>query len=252
MVKRSDTHVVVIPSYNPGAIVVDVVQAVADRWAPVWVMIDGSDDGSPEQLAALAETLPDLRIFRFPENRGKGSVMLEAVRQAAAEGFTHVLTFDSDGQHPVDYLPRFLELSEQNPEAMILGTPQFGREAPLERVLWRKVANLWTAITTLGGGIDDALFGMRVYPTSKLKQALESTRWARRFDFEPETVTRLSWLGTPAINLPTPVRYLNEEEGGVSHFRYGRDNLLLVGMYLRLCAGALARLPSLIRLRCRR
>ena len=250
--KRSDTHVVVIPSYNPGPIVLDVVRSVAEQWDPVWVMIDGSNDGTPEQLAALVESLPNVRLFHFPTNRGKGSVILEAVRHAGAEGFTHMLSFDSDGQHPVDYVPRYLELSQQNPKAMILGTPQFGEEAPLERVLWRKAANLWTTITTLGGGIDDALFGMRVYPVRPLQQVLESTRWARRFDFEPETATRLSWLGTPAINLPTPVRYLKEEEGGVSHFRYGRDNLLLTSMYLRLCGGALARLPKLLCMRCRR
>jgi glycosyltransferase involved in cell wall biosynthesis len=232
--------------------VIEVARSVAAQWAPVWIMIDGSDDGSPEQLAKLAETLPHLRLFRFPKNRGKGSVMLEAVRQAAEEGFTHMVSFDSDGQHPADYLPRFLEMSQQHPEAMILGTPLFGKDAPFERILWREVANLWTAITTLGGGIGDALFGMRVYPVRKLKQALESTRWARRFDFEPETVARLSWLGTKAINMPTPVRYLNEEEGGVSHFRYIRDNALLTSMYLRLCFGALARLPKLICMRCRK
>ena len=60
---------------------------------------------------------------------------------------------------------------------------------------------------------------------------------------------RLIWAGVPAINLPAPVRYLRPEDGGVSHFRYGRDNLLLTAMHARLVMGALVRLPGLIRRR---
>lgn len=68
----------------------------------------------------------------------------------------------------------------------------------------------------------------------------------RRFDFDAEAVVRLSWRGVPAVNVPAPVKYFTPEEGGVSHFRYWRDNLLLTSMYLRLIAGFVIRLPLLI------
>ena len=58
----------------------------------------------------------------------------------------------------------------------------------------------------------------------------------RRFDFDSEAAIRLSWQGVPAINRPTPVRYFGPGEGGVSHFKYLRDNLLLLFMYARLFA----------------
>jgi hypothetical protein len=54
-------------------------------------------------------------------------------------------------------------------------------------------------------------------------------------------VVRLSWAGVPAINRPVPVHYFRSEEGGVSHFRYGRDNLLLARMYARLAVARLVR-----------
>jgi hypothetical protein len=75
---------------------------------------------------------------------------------------------------------------------------------------------------------------------------MQRSRFMRRFDFDPEAVVRLSWRGVPAVNLPAPVRYLRPEEGGVSHFHYWRDNVLLTSMYLRLAPGWLARLPLLI------
>ena len=45
------------------------------------------------------------------------------------------------------------------------------------------------------------------------------------------------------MNLPAPVKYYTAEGGGVSHFNYWRDNVLLTSMYLRLIAGFLIHLP---------
>ena len=59
-------------------------------------------------------------------------------------------------------------------------------------------------------------------------------------------VMRLNWAGVEAINIDTPVKYLSAAEGGVSHFKYGRDNLLLSWMHGRLLAGFVARLPRLL------
>jgi hypothetical protein len=75
---------------------------------------------------------------------------------------------------------------------------------------------------------------------------MDASRWMRRFDFDAEAAVRLSWRGVPAVNLPAPVRYFTAQEGGVSHFHYWRDNLLLTSMYLRLLLGFVLRLPLLI------
>jgi hypothetical protein len=75
---------------------------------------------------------------------------------------------------------------------------------------------------------------------------MQRTRWMRRFDFDAEAAVRLSWRGVPVVNLPAPVRYFRPDEGGVSHFHYGRDNVLLTSMYLRLFVGFVGRLPWLI------
>jgi hypothetical protein len=86
---------------------------------------------------------------------------------------------------------------------------------------------------------------MRLYPAAELVEVFGSTSFARRFDFDPEVAVRLAWRGVPIVNLPTPVRYLSQEEGGISQFRYLRDNALLTWMHSRLFFGFLARLPWL-------
>ncbi len=243
---RSTTHLVLIPSYNPGPRVLETVAAAREQWEPVWVVVDGSTDGSAVQLEDLAARDPGLRVLVLPSNRGKGGAVLEGIARAAGEGYTHVLTMDSDGQHPAGRIPAFMAASAAHPEAMVLGKPVFGPEAPALRVNGRKVSNGWANLETLWMGIGDSLYGFRVYPIAPLQKIMAATRFMRRFDFDPEAVVRLCWAGVKPVNLDAPVRYLSAAEGGVSHFRYLRDNTLLTWMHTRLFLGFLLRLPLLL------
>jgi glycosyltransferase involved in cell wall biosynthesis len=242
----SATHLVLIPSFDTGPILVETVRAARAAWSPVWVVLDGSGDGSRERLAPLAAADPGLRVLELPRNAGKGAAVLHGVRAAAAAGFTHVLTMDADGQHPAALVPEFMAASAAAPDAMILGVPVFDASAPGLRVRGRRVSNWWANLETLWAGIGDSLFGFRVYPIAALERAMSRTHWMRRFDFDPEAAVKLVWAGVKPVNRPAPVRYLRPEEGGVSHFRYVRDNALLTWMHLRLLAGFALRLPVLL------
>jgi glycosyltransferase involved in cell wall biosynthesis len=210
------------------------------------VVIDGSTDGSGDELMRRAAEDPNLHVFLRPCNEGKGAAILHGLRAARDAGFTHALTMDADGQHDAASIAKMMALSTAHPAAMILGVPIFDASAPRLRVVGRKVSNGWANLETLWVGIDDSLFGFRVYPIAPLLEILEGTHWMRRFDFDPEAAVRLCWRGIPPINLPTPVRYFRPEEGGISHFKYLRDNLLLAAMHVRLLAGFLTRLPVLL------
>lgn len=240
----TETHLVLIPSYNTGAKLFDTVADARRHWQSVWIVIDGSTDGTGEALSKLSQPQHGLRVIRRHQNGGKGAAVLDGLRAAAADGFTHVLIMDADGQHPASSIPEFMAASRQNPDAMILGVPVFDRSAPRLRVIGRRVSNAWTKVETLGA-IGDSLFGFRVYPIASLKAVMESSRWMRRFDFDVEAAVRLSWRGVRAINRAAPVRYFRADEGGISHFRYGRDNVALAAMHARLIGGFLGRLPRL-------
>jgi glycosyltransferase involved in cell wall biosynthesis len=238
-------RLVLIPSYNTGPLLLETVRAARAQWAPVWVVIDGSTDGSAAALRTAFAGDPGLRVLELPENRGKGAAVLHGLVEAERAGFTHVLTMDADGQHPAERIPAFMAAAAE-PGVIVLGLPVFGAEAPALRVRGRRISNWWANLETLGAGIGDSLFGFRVYPVSALRRVMERGRWMRRFDFDPEAAVRLCWAGLHPVNLPAPVRYLRQEEGGISHFRYGRDNLLLTFMHARLVLGMLARLPLLV------
>jgi glycosyltransferase involved in cell wall biosynthesis len=245
MPESSTTHLVLIPSYNPGPKVFATVKSALQHWAPVWVVVDGSTDHSEQRLLEMAAVDPNLKVFVLPKNRGKGAAVLFGLREGQRSGFTHALTMDSDGQHPADSIPVFMRASQSAPNTMVLGCPVFDASAPSLRVKGRKISNWWANLETLWSGIGDSLFGFRVYPIDSLVAVMRRQIWMRRFDFDVEAVVRLSWRGVKAINLPAPVRYFSVQEGGVSHFKYWRDNVLLTWMHFRLFWGFLARSPLL-------
>ena len=249
--RPSRTHLVLIPSYNPGAKVFETVRAARAQWSPVWVVVDGSTDASAQGLQAMAAQDQDLRVIVLPRNVGKGAAVLHGLDLAAAQGFTHALTMDSDGQHPAPLIPDFMAASIAQPAAMVLGVPVFAADAPRLRVNGRKVSNAWANLETLWAGIGDSLFGFRVYPIEPLRRVMQGQRWMRRFDFDPEAAVRMCWQGVKPVNLPATVRYFRADEGGVSHFNYLRDNLLLTWMHTRLLLGFILRLPLLLARRIR-
>jgi glycosyltransferase involved in cell wall biosynthesis len=245
----SQTHLVIIPSYNTGAKLVETAKEALACWQPVWVVMDGSTDGSAAALAKMAGPENGLRVLFLERNSGKGAAVLHALLAAEREGFTHALVLDADGQHSANHISRFMQASQKNPDAMILGVPQFAADAPASRRHGRRVGNWWANLETFWGGIEDSLFGFRVYPIRKSVRILQSTRGARRFDFDTELVVRLFWAGVPPINLPAPVRYFNPAEGGTSHFHYLRDNLLLIRRHTLLVLKMLPQIRRIWKLR---
>jgi glycosyltransferase involved in cell wall biosynthesis len=243
------THLVLIPSYNTGAKLLDTVCEARAVWDDVWVVIDGSTDGSAATVERQAKADEGLRVITRPRNGGKGAAILDGIRAAGSAGFTHVLTMDADGQHPAAAIPEFMSASRARPASLILGVPVFDSSAPRLRVVGRRVSNWWANLETLWTGLDDSLCGFRVYPIAELRAVMEAGRWMRRFDFDPEAAVRLSWRGVQPVAKPVPIRYFRPGEGGVSHFNYLRDNVLLTGMHARLFFGFLRRSPRLVRRR---
>ena len=243
----SPSHCIVIPSYNSGRVFQPTLEAVLALGFHVFTIIDGSTDGSDCCLDNPPfKANPLLHVIRFSKNEGKGAAAMAGMQTAAEKRFTHAVLFDSDGQHSVRDIPRMVSVSKQRPDAMVLGKPIFGADAPLERVHARRVANWFANLSARHTFIADSLFGFRIYPIRDALACLKDTSRGRAFDFETQIAVRLAWRGVPAINFPTRVTYPARGKGGVSHFHYVRDNALLIGTHAGLLLNALlsARIPS--------
>ena len=242
------THLVILPAYNPGPRLREVVAGVLRHWQPVLVVVDGSTDGSEEPVLEMARSEPALTVLRLPVNSGKGAAVLAGAQAAREHGFTHALVMDADGQHPAGSIAEFMAASQRQPAALVLGRPVFPSNIPAARLHGRKLSVGLVHLELLGRAVADPLFGFRVYPLAPLLAVLGPGRGGRRYDFDTEAAVRLGWAGLPLHNLAAPVRYFSPAEGGVSHFHYLRDNATLVWMHTRLiCELLFCRWPALLR-----
>lgn len=224
---------VVIPTYDNPRTIERVALAVQEHVQDVFVVDDHGGPDAQRVLERLASA-PGVRVRRREQNGGKGAAVKDGLRWALAEGFTHALQVDADGQHDLDDVPKLLAASREDSAALVLGKPVFDASAPRARLWGRKVSVFWVWLETLGrrGRIADPLCGFRVYP---LEAAVASGASSDRMDFDPEIAVRMVWMNVPVINVPTSVRYVSEEDGGVSHYRAFRDNVLVALLHTRLC-----------------
>lgn len=222
---------ILIPTYDNPATIRRVVEAVRAHLPEVVVVDDGS--GPEGRAACEAVAAAGLaHVHHREQNGGKGAAVKTGFEVASSLGYTHALQVDADGQHALEDIPRFLEIAERNPDALVLGAPVFDETAPLGRRIGRLITIFWVNLETGGRVIRDPMCGFRVYPVS---DAVAVEVPADMMDFDPEIAVRLAWRGVPVINLPTKVRYVDEEEGGVSHFHLFKDNFLISVMHARLC-----------------
>jgi len=234
---------IVVPLYDHGSTLRALVAALSSHGLPIYIVDDGSHAPTQAELARVARDFPLVRAHRFRQNSGKGTAMNYALRWARAEGMSHALQIDADGQHDVRDVPRFLSCAAEHPEAMIVGDPQFDASAPKARLYGRRLTNFWVCVETLSMAVKDSQCGFRLYPLAATCALIERAALPRRYSFDIAIVVRLAWCGTPVQNLPTRVVY---PAGGLSHFDMLADNVRITCLHTMLVLGMLLRLPLLL------
>ncbi|MCL2447918.1 MAG: glycosyltransferase family 2 protein [Polyangiaceae bacterium] len=230
---------ILVPTFDNPATVRKVVLDVRRHVEDVVVVDDGSSEAGRAAVEAIGRDAL-ARTVRRPKNGGKGAAVKTGFLAARDFGYSHAVQVDADGQHTLDDLPRFVETARDNPDALVLGCPVFDASAPKSRLIGRRITQFWSSVETFGRVIADPMCGFRVYP---LVSAIASGARGNAMDFDPEIAVRMVWAGVRVINLPTRVRYVSREDGGVSHFRMFEDNALISWMHTRMVLGALLRLP---------
>tara|TARA_B100001540_G_scaffold248437_1_gene224004 strand:+ start:1617 stop:2354 length:738 start_codon:yes stop_codon:yes gene_type:complete len=233
---------VIVPVYNHPHTIGAVSASVTAHGLPCLLVDDGSDTACAQRLEELQRAQTTVHLLRLPHNRGKGAAVCAGLRWARDQGYTHALQVDADGQHDLADIPRFLDASARDPQAVITGSRRAQGISAL-RHYGRKVTDWLVWLETLSTQIDDSMCGYRLYPLAATVALLDATRVGQRMDFDTDILVRLHWRGVAIAQVTTQVIYRRDIP---SHFRMLRDNLRIARMHTLLIAGMLPRAPLLL------
>ncbi len=234
----------VIPSFNHSEKLAQISQILLTKNIAVIIVDDASTKMHSKMLQQISNANNDIHLVTHHENQGKGGAVITGLLTAQKLGYSHALQIDADGQHDLNDVSSFLDLSAEYPNALISGRPIYNDSIPKGRLWGRSITHFWVHIETLSLQVKDTMCGFRIYPLSATCQLIAQVNLGKRMDFDIEIMVRLFWRNTDIKFIATNVDY---PEDGQSHFRALHDNVLISWLHTRLVIGMLVRLPFLLR-----
>ena len=207
---------VIIPTYNNGGTLQQVIEEVLHYTDDLIVVNDGATDNTE---AVLNQFEGVVHVLRHKKNAGKGMALRNGFRYALEKGYDYAITLDSDAQHFASDLPLFLAEIENHPDTLVIGARNMQQEnVPAKSSFGNKFSNFWFWVET-GNRLNDTQSGYRLYPIRQM----QGTRYlSSLFEFEVEVIVKAAWRGIPVKNIPIQVHY-EPGKKRITHFRPFRD-----------------------------
>jgi hypothetical protein len=224
--------IVLIPAYEPGGTLPDLIRHLAHH--TVVVVDDGSGAGYAEVFARCRDL--GAEVLTLDRNRGKG--------HALKAGFTHiqrrypdhdVVCADSDGQHrpaDIDTVAAHVPVSGA---AMVLGARCFTGTVPARSRIGNALTRAAFRATT-GLALLDTQTGLRAYPARMLPWLVAVG--GERFEYEQRLLLRAARERLPIAEVVIATVYLDDNKS--SHFRPVRDSWRVYRPLLAFTASSLA------------
>lgn len=221
----------VIPTYQNAKTLLKVVADVHRVVDTVFVVDDGSNDGTAALLDKATGNERPEKVLTHPKNCGKGAALKTGLTYARQQGFRYAVTVDADGQHRADDIPTLLKAVEEEPDALAIGSRGLQHEnMPAKSTFANRFSNFWFALQTLQR-LPDTQSGLRVYPL----QRLHGLRWmSARYEAELTLLVFSAWAGVKLLPVPVSVYYPPRDQR-VTHFRPGRDFTRISVLNTLLC-----------------
>jgi glycosyltransferase involved in cell wall biosynthesis len=192
----------VIPAFNEGAYIAEVVRGIHGLVDKVFVI----DDGSTDDTAARAREA-GAEVIAHPRNLGKGRAVRTGLTTVDAEGFTHVLLLDGDMQHVPQEASRLIAEAARTGADAVLGERQFSRDAmPASRYHTNTIGS-WALSSFLGAPIRDTQCGFRLFRVDMLRGLrLKATS----YDIETEMLIKVRRRGGRVTSVPVSAVYTGQ------------------------------------------
>ncbi len=198
---------VVVPAFNEGAVIRQVVEEIQTAGDYLVTVVD---DGSSDNTYSEVKDLDGVIALRHKINRGKGAATRTGIVAANILMADIIVTLDGDGQHD----PADIECLAQpiicEGYDVVLGTRLTLPDGmPLFKVLANKIGNLIT-LMLYGIYVSDSQSGFRAYShfaTSKIDTK------ADKYEYDSKVIREIKNNRLKFTEVPIKVRYTEHSMG---------------------------------------
>jgi len=200
-----------IPAFNEASSIAQVVRGLQHSLSQVFVVDDGSSDGTAEKAREAGAT-----VIELANNTGKGSAIRAGLERVLKDEFTHIVLLDGDMQHLPQEASRLLDAARLTGADLVLGERQFSKDRmPTSRYYANR---LGSAVLSwfVGANVTDTQCGFRVFRTDALRR-LRLT--ACGYEIETEMLIKVRRRSGLVTSVPVTAVYT----GQISKLRPIRD-----------------------------
>ena len=234
MIHIDKTRIVLIPSYEPREVLIDIVKKVKQVGFDVVVVDDGSGDKYSSIFFALIKYA---YVISYPENQGKGHALKEGFKyiKKTYQGEFTVVTMDSDGQHSLSDVINVCAEAEIYSGSLSLGSRKQGKGSPLRSRFGNCITrNIYRLVAGLN--VYDTQTGLRAFDKTLLPFLLEVP--GERFEYEMNVLLEAARRKIPIREIAIKTIYIDGNSG--SHFDKIKDSYRIYKEIIKFSLSSLA------------
>ena len=208
---KNNKVIVVMPAYNAARTLQDTHREVMEQGVVDLVIV--VDDASRDETMAVAQKLPNTRVFKHPKNTGYGGNQKTCYRLALEAGADIVIMVHPDYQYTPKLIPAMASMIANGLHPCVLGSRILGGYALKGGMpLWRYVSNrfltLFSNIFT-GAKLSEFHTGYRAF-SREILQRLPLEVNSDDFIFDNQMLAQVLWFGYTIGEVSCPTRYARE------------------------------------------
>jgi glycosyltransferase involved in cell wall biosynthesis len=203
--------IVVMPAYNAAQTLQKTYNEVMEQDVVDLVIV--VDDGSQDETAAIAQTLPDTIVRIHHNNQGYGANQKTCYKLALEEGGDIIIMVHPDYQYTPKLIPSMVAMIGSGPYHCVLGSRILGGDALRSGMpVWKYIANRFLTLAEnilIGAKLSEYHTGYRAFSRELLERVPLDAN-SDDFVFDNQMLTQILWLGYTVAEVSCPAKYFPE------------------------------------------
>jgi glycosyltransferase involved in cell wall biosynthesis len=208
---RDKKVIVVMPAYNAARTLRQTYAEVMEQQMVDLIIL--VDDGSKDDTAQIARSLPGVKVHVHPQNKGYGGNQKTCYRLAMEEQADIVIMIHPDYQYTPKLIPAMVSIIGNELHDCVLGSRILGGYALRGGMpFWKYISNRFLTAAEnilLGAKLSEYHTGYRAF-SRKLLETVSLANNSDDFVFDNQMLAQIFWHGFTIGEVSCPTKYFAE------------------------------------------